>query len=267
MPDNKTSLVQIALLTYLGQFLTFIIPVRLGEFAKGIYISTQTKQPLTQSILWVFIDRLVDFWVVISLIGLLLLLTQTAIPSNVNLTIAGLAAALSVGLIVTVYYPKFVKKTAEIVLSLVFIKRLRKLLSDFSSNIIDSFSILKVKPEKQLLLVAITAFSWLFESITWYMALSGLGANISVLGVVLGTMLMALSFLLPSAPGYLGSLQAAGLLVFGLWLGIDAVTVSAGTILMHASIMIYVLLVGVSSLYFLKLDLGDLFKRFKAGKS
>jgi len=266
LPDKNISLVQLTLLTYLGQLLTFIIPFRIGEFAKGIYIANSAKKPLPTAILWVFVDRLVDFWVVISLVGILLLSIQTAIPTNINLIIGGLAICLASGIAVTVYYPILIKKIAVIVLSIVFIKRLRTLLLKFTDYIINSFSILKVSPQKQIIAVSVTAFSWIFESLTWYLAFMSLGIIITPLAAILGTMLMALSFILPSAPGYLGSLQAAGLLVFSLWLGLNSVDVSAATILIHISIMLYVLIAGVSSLYFLKLNLGDLFKQFKNTK-
>lgn len=266
LPDKNISLVQLSLLTYLGQLLTFIIPFRIGEFAKGIYLANSAKKPLPTAILWVFVDRLVDFWVVISLVGILLLTIPTAIPTNINLIIGGLAITLASGIAITVYYPIFVKKVAVLVLNLIFIKRLRVLLLKFTDYVINSFSILKVSPNKQLLAISVTAFSWIFESLTWYLVFFILNVPITPLAAILGTMLMALSFILPAAPGYLGSLQAAGLLVFSLWLGIDAVSVSAATILIHISIMLYVLIAGVSSLYFLKLNLGDLFKQFKNTK-
>lgn len=263
LPDKNVSLTQITLFTYLGQLLSFVIPVRIGEFAKGIYISTQTNKPIAQSILWVFVDRLVDFWVVISLIGILLFIVPTQVPANVNYIVGGLAIIFSLGIAITIYYPLFIKKVASICLTLVFIKRLRTLLTKFVSFVIDSFSILNVKPSRQLVLILLTTLSWVVESIPWFLIILGLGGTISLpVGIVLGTMLMALSFILPSAPGYLGSLQAAGLLVFSLWLGYDAVLISAATIFMHLSIIIYVLFAGIGSLYFLKIDLGELFKKF-----
>lgn len=263
LPNKEISFTQLTLLTYLGQLLTFVIPFRLGEFAKGIYIANSSKKTLPTAILWVFVDRLVDFWVVILLIGIGLFIVPTQIPTNINYTVGGLAILFSLAIGITIYYPMFIKKIAEICLTLVFIKRLRTLLSKFVSFIIDSFAILNIKPLRQLSLITLTALSWIVESLPWFLVIIGLGGTITApVAIILGSMLMALSFILPSAPGYLGSLQAAGLLVFSLWLGYDPVLISAATILMHLSIITYVLVVGIGSLYFLKLDLGELFKRF-----
>ena len=45
---------------------------------------------------------------------------------------------------------------------------------------------------------------------------------------------MVFTFLIPAAPGYVGSAEAAGLAVFSFGLGLDEVYVSAGTVISHA---------------------------------
>jgi uncharacterized membrane protein YbhN (UPF0104 family) len=68
-------------------------------------------------------------------------------------------------------------------------------------------------------------------------------------------MLNSLTFLIPAAPGYVGSAEAAGLAVFSLGLGFDKTGVAAATLLYHAFVLIFMLIFGLIGLYFLKFDL------------
>ena len=68
-------------------------------------------------------------------------------------------------------------------------------------------------------------------------------------------MLNSLTFLIPAAPGYVGSAEAAGLAVFNLGLGFEKTGVAAATLLYHAFVLIFMLIFGLLGLYFLKFDL------------
>jgi uncharacterized protein (TIRG00374 family) len=263
--DNKLlSLSQISFLTYISSFLSFIIPIRAGEIAKGVYISNQAHIAIPKALIVSFIDRLIDFVVVISLLGILLVLVPTGVPVNIAQLIGVLVVIMLVCLITVVYYPEVIKKIVAVVLKIVFIKKLKQILKDISHYLIDAFSILKVSPQRQALIFGVSAVSWTFESLAWYMVLQSLGlGDLSFPYIILGTMLMSLSFILPAAPGYLGSLQAAGLLIFGYWLNLDKSIISAATVLMHLSIVIYILVVGIGSLYLLKFDLSQVWTKLK----
>ncbi len=263
--DNKSiSLSQTAFLTYISSFLSFIIPIRAGEIAKGIYLSNQAKMAFPKALIISFIDRLIDFIVVITLLGVLLSILPTGVPLKVTYLIGLLIIVMIAGLITVIYYPNIIKSIVRIVLNIIFIPKIKKLLQDFSHYLIDAFSILNVGPKKQLSLFMISCCSWIFESLAWFLILQSLGLEgLSFPMIVLGAMLMSLSFLLPAAPGYLGSLQAAGLLIFGYWLGLDKNTVSAATVLMHLSIVIYILVLGIGSLYLLKFDLSQVWTKIK----
>ena len=74
-------------------------------------------------------------------------------------------------------------------------------------------------------------------------------------------MLNSLTFLIPAAPGYVGSAEAAGLAVFTYGLGYDKIYVSASTVIFHALSLIYILSSGIYGLYALKFNLGLVWKK------
>ena len=263
--DNKLlSLSQVSFLTYISSFLSFIIPIRAGEITKGVYISNQAHMGIPKALIISFIDRLIDFIVVITLLGVLLVLIPTGVPGNIAQLIGVLVVLMLACLIMVVYYPEVIKKIVAVVLKLIFIKKVKQLLGNVIHYLIDAFKILRVSPQKQLLIFGVSGTSWIFESLAWFLVLQSLGlAGLSFPYIILGTMLMSLSFILPAAPGYLGSLQAAGLLIFGYWLGFDKSIISAATVLMHLSIVIYILVVGIGSLYLLKFDLSEVWAKIK----
>ena len=59
------------MLNLLCQFLSFMIPVRAGEITKSAYLTSQFDLPLGKSLIWVFVDRFFDFWVILFLIAAL----------------------------------------------------------------------------------------------------------------------------------------------------------------------------------------------------
>ena len=68
----------------LSQFLSFTIPLRVGEITKGVYLSTQYTLPFKKTIIWVLLDRFYDFWMVLFLSLALLLFLPTSLPANLK---------------------------------------------------------------------------------------------------------------------------------------------------------------------------------------
>jgi uncharacterized membrane protein YbhN (UPF0104 family) len=94
-------------------------------------------------------------------------------------------------------------------------------------------------------------------------AFSGFGIKFSLPQSIFGNALAALTFLVPSAPGYVGSAEASGLAVFGGVLGVDANIASAAIILFHVLTLIMLLFWGFVGIYLLKFDLGLVWKKLR----
>lgn len=248
-------------LTFLSQLLSFTIPIRLGELTKGVYLSTEYGLHFGKAVVWVFLDRFLDFWAVLGLSLLLLSITPTNLPGNLNgLLLAG-AGGISLVIILIVMKPEMFKSLAQVVSNLLVIKVLKNKFLAFSYFLIDCFSLLRGEGRRNLAIGVLTIFGTLFEGLSWYVVLAAFMPDLSVIKVWLGSMLNALTFIIPAAPGYVGSAEAAGLAVFTYGLGMDKTFVSAATIVIHGLSLVYILGTGIFGLYMLKFNLGLVWKK------
>src|SRR3989344_2720390 len=163
---KKISLKDLIMLNGAALMLNFLIPIRAGEIAKGVYLSQKYGLNLGKAVIWVFIDRFVDFLVVLLLASLFVSLLPTQLPSGFS-------------------------KTALVIFIL----------------------------------------------------------------ALLGT------YLIPAAPGFVGSAEASGLLVFSGIFGIDPNISSSVVVLLHISTILFVLVFGIIGVLNLKLDLGLILRK------
>lgn len=241
--------------------LNFFIPIRVGEIAKGVYLNTHYGIPLGKAIIWIFLDRFVDFLAVCLLVAILLGIIPTSLVSNLQLT-AGLIFLIVFGLTyLAVFQKDFSKELVKFLKPLLIEKHIKIYFETFSHFVLESFSILKRHPKDLLVLTVLTVFAYLADAFIWYFTFISLGFHQDFLKMYLGQLLSALTYLIPAAPGYVGSAEASGLLVLSGVLGIGTNLASAMTVLFHIASAIFVIIFGLISIFSLKLDLGLIFKR------
>src|SRR3989344_2738302 len=250
-------------LTFLSQLLSFTIPVRIGEVAKGVYLSSEYGLHFGRAVVWVFLDRFLDFWAVLGLSLVLLLVVPTSLPQSLtsSLFIAALVASSLV--VFVVLKPELFKGLVNILSHLMVLKSLKKRFLTLGFFIIECFSLLKGGVWHSLGLLILTVAAVISEALCWYLLMSAFIPGLSVLKVWLGSMLNALTFLIPAAPGYVGSAEAAGLAVFTYGLGLDKTYVSAATVIFHAISLVFIMATGIIGLYALKFNLGLVWKKLK----
>lgn len=254
---------ELTCLSLLGQFLSFSIPIRAGEIAKGLYLSNRFKLPFGQSLIWVLIDRFLDFWTNLLLISTLLFVVTVNIPANLAnfLKVAFLLFSLAVSFILI--SNALIKKLTLVISRFIFIDSLKKVFLKVSSIIIDGFAVLQRKPSELLILIVLSILALISDWLMWHFVFISVGVYFKPLEGLLGSLLSALTFLIPSLPGYVGSAEAANLAVFGGILGLDPNLASAGAVLYHILAAVALLVTGIASIYFLKFDLGRLWQKIK----
>src|SRR3989344_4661089 len=224
--EYKIPLLKIIYLNMLSQLLSFTIPIRAGEIAKGVYLSTEYKIPIAKSIVLIFLDRFLDFWMVIVLTFLLLFLIPTNLPANFTPVLAAAGIIFSAVVLSVVFLPEFFRKLVKFFSNFLVINVLKKFFVKFAEFVIESVQLLKGGVKRNSLLGLFTFLGILFEGFAWFSLLSFYIARVDFFKALLGSMLNALTFLIPSAPGYVGSAEAAGLAVFTFGLGFDKLAVS-----------------------------------------
>lgn len=251
------------LLFFLSQFLSMLIPIRAGEIAKGVYFSARFRVPFSQALTWSLIDRFVDFWVLFILAGVLLLIVPTTLPPAVGLLSLGLALLLTVlSLFFLMFHNLSLKIIKFLSLFLIF-NPIKRLFISVSTSILSGFQILRLDPLRLGLVVVSTLVAYGLDAAFWWMVWLALGQDIGYLRSSLGNLLLALTFLLPAAPGMVGSAEASGLVIFSGLFGIEGNLASAATITFHLMLMATAMVLGIVSLYLLKFDLSLVWRQFR----
>lgn len=258
---KKIAILDLIFLNGFATMLNFLIPIRGGEIAKGVYLNNQYGLPLAKSLVWIFLDRFIDFLVVLILASILFFI----IPTSLNITFIIIIIIIFLAGIILTYYMIYkvnlARKIFKYLTNLLIVNSIKLYFERIYNFFLDSFSILKRKPAELLALVLFTVLAYAADAGIWYFTFFSLGASQEYLKMYLGQLLSALTYLIPSAPGYVGSAEASGLLIFSGVFGIEPNLASAMTVLFHVILAIFVISFGIISVYFLKIDLGSILRR------
>ncbi len=250
-------------LNFVSQLLSFFIPIRAGEITKSVYLSTQHKLPLAKVVVWVFVDRLLDMFGVLIFMGILIFVVPNDLGNNIGILILLLVLWLLVMAVLSVVSQSKAKALVLFLSKFLVFEKLKKIFLNISTEIIEGFLVLKKEHHELLGLVLLTFFALLTDSMIWFVSFWAVKEHISFFTAIFGSQLSALTFLIPAAPGYVGSLEASALAVWSLVLGIGSDITSASAILFHILTILGLLIFGVGSVYFLKIDLSAIFKKIK----
>lgn len=253
---KKISLKDLIFLNGAALLLNFLIPIRAGELAKGIYLNTRYGLNLGKSIIWIFIDRFVDFLVILMISAILFFL----VPTSLSITfIIIITIILSLGLILTflaVYKPEFAKKLVNFLRSILVLNIIKIYFEKVTHFILDSFIILRKHPKDLFLIVLISVLSYVADAAVWYFTFIALDKPQPFITMFLGQTLSALTYLIPAAPGYIGSAEASGLLILSAVFGLETNLASAMIVLFHIITLLFIIIFGLISVFSLKIDLG-----------
>lgn len=258
---KKIKLLDLIFLNGAAMMLNFFIPIRAGEILKGVYLNTNYNLGLGKSVVWIFMDRFVDFVVVLLLAVVLFFIVPTTL--NINFIII-ITVILTTALFLTylmVFRVDFTRKLFNFLKYLLIVNSIKIYFDKFSTFILESFSILKRHPKDLALMIVITVLAYAADAAIWYFTFVALGVNQNFFKMYLGQVLSALTYLIPAAPGYVGSAEASGLLILSGLFGIQADLASAMIVLFHIASAIFVLIFGLISIYSLKIKVGALLKK------
>lgn len=262
-PIAKIKLTEIILLGGVSVLLNFLIPIRAGDIGRGVYLSRSYHLPVAKSLTWIFIDRFIDILVLLLLAPPLLLIVPNNLGSLVGIYALGLSfVALFVAYLMT-YQSNLAKGIFSVFNNFLVFPVLKRNFSRFYLHMLESFEVLKRSTKDLFGILAVTFLAYLLDGATFYLAFSSIAANVSYLKTFLAQFLNALAFLIPAAPGYVGSAEASGLVVFSLILGIDKNLASSMILIYHAILAVFIIGYGVFCLYALDLNPLKLLRRTK----
>lgn len=260
-PLKKIDLKDLIFLNHAAALLNFLIPIRAGEIGKGVYLNTQYNVPLSNALIWVLLDRFIDFLAVLFLASALLFFIPTNIGSSfiVILSIGFLVGSILAYLIA--YKPKLAEKIFNLLKPLLIFRWLKLQMEKLFNFFLGSFGILKRSPQNLMLLFGISALSYLCDAAIWFFIFKALGAPQDFIKMYLGQLLSALTYIIPAAPGYIGSAEASGLLIFSGVLGLSTSLASSMIVLFHMLAALSIIVYGIISIFALKMDVGLVLKK------
>lgn len=238
-------------LNFLSQFLSFAIPIRAGEIAKGVYLSSNPKIPFTQGLLFSFLDRFIDFWVNILTLSLMFLFIPIGVPGKVRVFISVLLIGFSAATILILATQNLVKKIVPFW---------------FAHSIIDGFDVFRRPPMELFELLALSVLAAVSDAMILYFILLSLGVNLGFIKTLISNLLFALTFLIPAAPGYVGNIEVGIVAILSGIMKLPVNLSSGAALVAHVLNLLIVPLVGLVSLYVLKFDLKLVWRKLQRGQ-
>lgn len=260
-PIKKLSLKDLIFLNGAATMLNFLIPLRGGEIAKGFYLHQVYHLPLSKSLIWIFLDRFIDFLAVLILATGLFFLIPTSLPFSFITIIIFIIFIIVILIYLMVYKSYFAKKIFLFLKHLLIVNIIKIYFYRIINHLLESLAILKRKPLDLIYLLFLTILAYAADGAIWYFTFLAIGSSEDYLKMYLGQLLSALTYLIPAAPGYVGSAEASGLLILSGVLGIEANLASSMIVLFHILSAVFLLVFGLVAIYFLKINLSLILKQ------
>lgn len=196
-----------------GLYIGILTPGRLGEMAKAIYLK-KDGYSLGKSLVGVFLDRLSDFVFLLVFIFLGSLFLLTVFQKQILILIGGLLIAVS---LIIIFFKVGLIRWAFNKAIRVFIPE--KYQNSWKINFQEFTNDLKIyKLKNYLIILLITAFSWLFYYLQMYILAKGLNINVPLLYLAISVTIAGFIALIPISISGIGTRDAALILLFAPFL-------------------------------------------------
>ena len=267
-------------------FLNLILPVRVGELARSLFLKQLVDLPVSASLPTVLVDRLYSISAI--LLGLLLIpLLPIKLPTSAGAPGLGMqgirwgigivAAALLItllGLYLLCSHKARMLRFGRRVLFMLPDRWADRILG-FVDTMVDSIRFVRADTNRRadtgdragrgrwtrawsaLGLLAWAVAVLFADAIKDQFVLRAFGLNVPLLACVMGVCLTNLAFILPSPPGNIGSNQWYATLVYSSGFGYDLSRVAGGALFGHAMTTLVVAVGGALSLSGLGINLAE----------
>ena len=233
------------LISLASSLINFVIPIHSGELARGLFLKQKHGVPISASLPTVAVDRSTDLLavLVVGAFGAVSGLTMEGPLSLVLLLGAGLFIVFFAFVLLAIFSQDRLMPLVERLVPRSFGKRFRDRLLSILNGLLVGFAAIGRRPRSLIPIIALSFGATLLDATLFYMLFLSVGAVISPLVVLTGYALFVITFIVPGAPGYIGSMEAFGSLVFGA-LGVGAAVAASVIVLFHALNAIILALAG-----------------------
>ncbi len=177
-----------------GDFINYILPGKVGEFAKSYIVSDDNKLSFSSVFATVFVERVLDLLFILSL-GLFIP-TYLFKNSNVFIRIRFFSLVLLLFTFVFIFLLFVFKKSLSV-------RNKRNRFFTFLYLFIEGLSVLK-KPLNILICIVSTFFVWFFTAFSIFVLYKGMNIFLPFFNAIITLYLFTLGITIPSSPGDIG---------------------------------------------------------------
>ena len=234
-PIAIVPLLDVWMISMASSLVNFVIPLRTGELARSLLLKQRHRVPIAASLPTVAVDRSFDLLAVL-VVGTLGAFSGISLGGRLS-TVLLAGGVLFLTFVVFVVLAIVSGSRLQTVIARLLPNRLGSPLQDRILGILESllsgFTAMARRPAELALLFALSLLAAVLDGILFYFLLLSLGAEFPLAIVLTGFALFTLTFLVPGAPGYIGSMEVFGSLVFGA-LGMGVEIAASTVVLFHA---------------------------------
>lgn len=244
--------------TMIGYLVNNVLPARLGELARIYVLEKKTGVSKVKSAATIVVERLVDVLLVVALVGL----TSFLVPLPVLIrrgvqTAALIFGAIAIGLIFLALrgrhlIPLVVKKATAV------LPRQGEGLQSVLSNFVEGLSVLH-SPRRVLVVVLLGLLIWGIEWAAMGLVMRAMNLTLPWIAPLFVVVVLALSFVIPAAPGALGTYEFFAIAALTPFVAEDSQAL-AFALVSHAFVLLSTSVQGLICLWAESLSVGELTK-------
>ncbi len=253
---------QLVLISFAGSFINFLVPFRIGEVSKSWFLKKKYNIAMSRSFPSILVDRGLDFIVLLTLFIVLPVIFFSL--SDVHILSTSWALVFLMVPVFVIYILVWKEKVAysfTLLLGKMLPGALGRKFGEIAVPILDGFSVLKRKPTLLIMLFLFSTVAVISDGVYFYFLFLAFGHEPAMIPILFATILMTLSFFIPSAPGYIGTTEVAGSLIFSVVLGIDTNLAASVVVFYHLFAAFMLLVVGLFALEVLHFNIIGLLRK------
>ena len=235
-PIARVPRIDVWLISLASSLINFIIPIRSGEIARSLFLKQRDSVPISASLPTVAVDRSLDMLAVLT-IGAIGILSGLRLGGSLSIVLAigaGLFLGFATFVVLAIFWQERLMRVAEWAVPKWIGENLRRSLLGILNGIMIGITAIGRQPKNLIPIVGLSFAAALLDAGVFYLLFLSVGNPVPPLVALTGYALFAITFIVPGAPGYIGSMEAFGSLVFGAALGIPQAASASVVLIFHA---------------------------------
>jgi uncharacterized protein (TIRG00374 family) len=250
-----------------------IYPARMGEVLRAYVIKLKEGVPISASLAIVLIERIFD--AVVMMLFIFVNLPELARLGNVESGVGGSIQQVALAGTVIFFgallaflfaamFPSVTARTVAWSIAHLVPVRFRPKSEGIAVKFLEGLACLR-SPKDALMILATSIVIWLFETGKYWFLMHGFAFTVSFFALMLMNGIANLVTSIPSAPGYIGTFEAAGVAALQAY-GVGKEVATAYTVVLHAALWLPITVLGAYYMVRMGLSVNEASAEVKAEK-